>query len=352
MRRKVDEGRFQEILDSFPKVSILVVGDIMMDRFIRGKVSRISPEAPVPVVAVEKEDFLLGGAANVVNNIQSLGGKGALCGVVGDDEPGEQIRKALAEKGIDIRGIFVDSGRQTTVKTRIIAHHPHYQQLVRIDRETPDELKGKTCQSLSKFLCESVDRFDGVILSDYGKGLLTRELIRAVIRRAKASGKPLLVDPKLKNFFLYKGATVVTPNTNEAGEALGIPITDETSFIMAGMKLLSRLRCDALVITRGEKGMTLFEPDHAPFPVPTVAKEVYDVTGAGDTVIGTMALALGTGARVGVKDAAVLANYAAGIVVGKVGTATVNRDELMKAVKALSLFQGIRPSRIMTRVRK
>ncbi len=340
MCRKVDGKRFQEILDSFPKVSILVVGDIMMDRFIRGRVSRISPEAPVPVVAVENEDFLLGGAANVVNNIHSLGGKGALCGVVGDDEQGEQIKKALTEKGIDIRGIFIDPGRQTTVKTRIIAHHPHYQQLVRVDRETPDELKGKICQSLSKFLWESMDRFDGVILSDYGKGLLARELIRAVIQKAKASMKPILVDPKLKNFFLYKGATVVTPNTSEAGEALGIPITDESSLIKAGVKLLKRLRCEALVITRGEKGMTIFEPDQMPFPVPTVAQEVYDVTGAGDTVIGTMALALGTRARVKVKDAAILANYAAGIVVGKVGTATVNRDELMKAVKALSLIKG------------
>ena len=340
MKNSKEKKPLERILSGFPDVSILVVGDIMMDRFIRGKVSRISPEAPVPVVAVENEDFLLGGAANVVNNIHSLGGKGALCGVVGDDEQGEQIKKALTEKGIDIRGLFVDPGRQTTVKTRIIAHHPHYQQLVRVDRETPGELKGKICQSLSKFLSESIDRFHGVILSDYGKGLLTRELIRAVIQKAKASMKPILVDPKLKNFFLYKGATVVTPNTSEAGEALGTPITDESSLIKAGVKLLKRLRCEALVITRGEKGMTIFEPDQTPFPVPTVAREVYDVTGAGDTVIGTMALALGTRSRIRVKDAAILANYAAGIVVGKVGTATVSRDELMKAVKALSLIKG------------
>jgi rfaE bifunctional protein kinase chain/domain len=328
-----EKERLERILGGFPNVRILVVGDIMMDRFIRGKVSRISPEAPVPVVAVEKDDFLLGGAANVVNNIHSLGGKGLLCGVIGDDLPGQQIRKALAENGIDTRGIVIDPGRQTTVKTRIIAHHPHYQQLVRIDRETTDELRGKPCQFLSRFLREQIDGSDGVILSDYGKGLLTRELIRAVIQKAKGAMKPILVDPKLKNFFLYKGATVVTPNTNEAGEALGIPITDESTLITAGMRLLKKLRCKALIITRGEKGMTLFEPDQAPCPVPTVAKEVYDVTGAGDTVIGTMGLALGTGMHVGVKDAAMLANYAAGIVVGKVGTATVSRDELVRAVR-------------------
>jgi D-glycero-beta-D-manno-heptose-7-phosphate kinase len=332
-----EKERLERILRGFTEVSILVVGDIMMDRFIRGRVSRISPEAPVPVVVVEKEDFLLGGAANVVNNIHSLGGRGSLCGVIGDDEMGQQIKKELTGKGVDTRGVFVEPGRQTTVKTRIIAHHPHYQQLVRIDRETTDELNRKTCQSLSRFLRESIDGFDGVILSDYGKGLLTRELIRVIIQEVKASKKPILVDPKLKNFFLYKGATVVTPNMQEASEASGISIADETSLIAAGMKLLKKLRCNALVITRGEKGMTIFEPDATPYPVPTVAKEVYDVTGAGDTVIGTMALALGTGVRVDVKDAAVLANHAAGIVVGKVGTATANRDELMRAIKGKTL---------------
>src|SRR3990170_5720169 len=223
-----EKERLERILRDFSEVRILVVGDIMMDRFIRGRVSRISPEAPVPVVVVEKEDFLLGGAANVVNNIHSLGGKGSLCGVVGDDEAGRQIKKELTEKGIDTLGIVVESGRQTTVKTRIVAHHPHYQQVVRIDRETTDDLKEATIKSLSMFLREYIKGCDGVILSDYGKGLLTRELIRVIIQKAKASKKSILVDPKLNNFFLYRGVSVVTPNTKEASEALGIPISDES----------------------------------------------------------------------------------------------------------------------------
>jgi D-beta-D-heptose 7-phosphate kinase/D-beta-D-heptose 1-phosphate adenosyltransferase len=319
---------FEKILNKFPKVKILVVGDIMMDRFIWGKVSRISPEAPVPVVAVEKETFLLGGAANVVNNIHSLGGKVSLCGVVGDDEMGEKIIKELAEMGIGMHGIFVEQGRQTTTKTRIIAHQ---QQVVRIDREATDHLKVPTFRNLSEFLKKNMEGFNGVILSDYGKGLLTKELIRATIRRAREMKKFIMVDPKLKNFPHYKGATVITPNAAEASAASGILINDLSSLKRAGSMLLKKLGCDVLVITRGEEGIAIFEPHQEPFFVPTGAKEVYDVTGAGDTVIGTMALALGAGARV--IEAAKLANYAAGIVVGKIGTATASRKELVNVIK-------------------
>ena len=319
---------FEKILNKFPKVKILVVGDIMMDRFIWGKVSRISPEAPVPVVAVEKETFLLGGAANVVNNIHSLGGKVSLCGVVGDDEMGEKIIKELAEMGIGMHGIFVEQGRQTTTKTRIIAHQ---QQVVRIDREATDHLKVPTFRNLSEFLKKNMEGFNGVILSDYGKGLLTKELIRATIRRAREMKKFIMVDPKLKNFSHYKGATVITPNAAEASAASGILINDLSSLKRAGSMLLKKLGCDVLVITRGEEGIAIFEPHQEPFFVPTGAKEVYDVTGAGDTVIGTMALALGAGARV--IEAAKLANYAAGIVVGKIGTATASRKELVNVIK-------------------
>jgi len=319
---------FRKILERFSRIKVLVIGDIMMDRFIWGKVSRISPEAPVPVVVVEKETFLLGGAANVVNNIHSLGGKVTLCGVVGDDEMGQRIIKELTEMGIGIDGVFVEQGRQTTVKTRVVAHQ---QQLVRIDRETTDPTKGATLGNLSGFLKVNISGFDGIILSDYGKGLLTGDLIRTAIRRAKDARKLIMVDPKMNNFFSYKGATVVTPNTAEASAALGIPITDLSSLRKVGKVLLRRLRCDVLIITRGDEGMAVFEPHREPFLVPTVAKEVFDVTGAGDTVIGTMTLALGAGAQV--IDAARLANYAAGIVVGKVGTATVNRQELIRAIK-------------------
>lgn len=317
----------KSILSKFSRVKILVVGDIMMDRFIWGKVSRISPEAPVPVVVVEKETFRLGGAANVVNNIHSLGGKVSLCGVMGDDEMGQKILRELTEKGIENHGLFIEEGRQTTVKTRIFANQ---QQVVRIDRERSDLLRMSTLQNLNEFLQKNIERFDGIILSDYGKGLLGRKLIQMIIKKGKESSQLIMVDPKLKNFFLYKGATVVTPNAKEASEASGIPVVDETSLIKVGKKLLRSLRCDVLAITRGEEGMAIFEPNQEPFFIHTVAKEVYDVTGAGDTVIGIMTLALATGASV--RRAAEIANFAAGIVVGKMGTATVSQEELIKVI--------------------
>jgi D-beta-D-heptose 7-phosphate kinase/D-beta-D-heptose 1-phosphate adenosyltransferase len=333
MIRMRERKKLESILKGFPRVRLLVVGDIMMDRSIFGKVSRISPEAPVPVIIAETEDFNLGGAANVAHNIRSLGGMVSLCGILGDDENGKKIYKKIVERGIRTQGIFFEQGRQTTVKTRIIAHHPHYQQLVRVDRETTDHPKASTLRNLSRFLTEKIEDFDGVVFSDYGKGLLTRKLIQTIVERARQSKKLIMVDPKVKNFFFFKGATVITPNTNEASEASRIPVTDQSSVEKIGRSLLKRLKCSALVITQGEKGMIIFERDQRPYRVPTVAKEVYDVTGAGDTVIGTMALALGTGRRVSVKDAASLANYAAGIVVGKVGTAIVSSEELLKVIR-------------------
>ncbi|HMK52183.1 MAG TPA: D-glycero-beta-D-manno-heptose-7-phosphate kinase [Thermodesulfobacteriota bacterium] len=333
MIRMKERKKLEFILKGFSRVKLLVVGDIMMDRFVSGKVSRISPEAPVPVVIVEKEEFNLGGAANVAHNIRSLGGVVSLCGILGKDENGRKLYKKIAEKEIQTHGIFFEPGRQTTVKTRIIAHHPHHQQLVRVDRETTDHPKVSTSKVLLGFLTEGINDFDGIVISDYGKGLLTRNLIQTIIKRAKKSKKFVMVDPKVKNFFFYKGATVITPNTQEASEASRTSYTDQSSVEEMGKKLLKRLSCKALVITQGEKGMTIFERHQKPYRVPTVAKEVYDVTGAGDTVIGTMALALGTGPRVNVKDAASLANYAAGVVVGKVGTAIVNREELLKVIR-------------------
>ncbi|HSB05440.1 MAG TPA: D-glycero-beta-D-manno-heptose-7-phosphate kinase [Thermodesulfobacteriota bacterium] len=328
MRNRTNPSMLKAILGRFSEAKILVVGDIMMDRFIWGKVSRISPEAPVPVVLVERETLLLGGAANVVNNIHSLGGHVSLCGVIGDDEGGQRVLRELTQRGVDIRGLVIEEGRQTTTKTRIIAHQ---QQVVRIDRETTDFLKSSTFRDLSRFIDENIRDCDGIILSDYGKGLLTRELIRALIRRASETKKFVMVDPKLKNFFFYRGATVITPNTGEASAAAGVPITDLSSLKRVGKALLKRLRCEVLVITRGEEGMALFEPNQEPYLVPTVAREVYDVTGAGDTVIGTMALAMAAGVRV--RDAARLANHAAGIVVGKVGTATVTQEELAREIR-------------------
>jgi rfaE bifunctional protein kinase chain/domain len=318
---------WEKILDGFSKVKLLVIGDIMLDRFIWGKVSRLSPEAPVPVVLVERESFLLGGAANVVHNVKALGGQVSVCGVVGDDEMGIRILKDLDRAGVGTRGVIIEPERQTTVKTRVIAHH---QQVVRIDREAAEPLRASTVASVLKFVAEQMSRFDGVILSDYGKGLLTERLFRATIRKAKETKTLIMVDPKPKNIFFCKGATVITPNTAEAGAALGVSISTPESLRKAGNALLKRLHCQVLVITRGEEGMAIFEPHREPFFVPTVAREVYDVTGAGDTVIGTMALAMASGVHL--KDAVRLANYAAGIVVGKMGTATVTPEELIRVI--------------------
>jgi rfaE bifunctional protein kinase chain/domain len=333
MNKKQERERFEKIVDRFSRVRILVIGDIMLDRFIWGKVSRISPEAPVPVVLVDNYDnefFHLGGAANVANNIHSLGGKTSLCGVIGDDANGVRIREELRKIGIPTDGIFDEPGRQTTVKTRIFANQ---QQVVRIDRETTDHPGDSTLRDILKFLVKKINDCEAVILSDYEKGLLSKKLIRAIIQKGKESKKWIMVDPKLKNFFSYKGATVVTPNRKEVSEASGIPISDQSSLNRVGRILLRRLKCDALVVTQGEEGMTIFEPHQEPDLVRAEAKEVYDVTGAGDTVIGTMTLALAAGAKV--KDAARLANYAAGIVVGKRGTAAVQQEELIKAIRTL-----------------
>jgi D-beta-D-heptose 7-phosphate kinase/D-beta-D-heptose 1-phosphate adenosyltransferase len=328
VKRKGQGETLERLVRHFAEARILVVGDIMVDRFMWGKVSRISPEAPVPVVLVDRETFLFGGAANVVHNIHTLGGSVSLCGVVGDDDLGQRILKGLDEVGVQTDGIFVEQGRQTTVKTRVIAHQ---QQVVRIDRETTDHLKRSTLRDVLNFIHDHMKDFDSIVLSDYGKGLLTRGLIRSLIKKARQTKTCVLVDPKVKNFFSYRGANVITPNTTEAGAASGMAITDLPSLKRAGRVLLRRLRCDILLVTRGEEGMAVFEPHKEPLLVPTVAKEVYDVTGAGDTVIGTMALALATGAST--RAAANLANYAAGIVVGKVGTATVDREELIQVIR-------------------
>ncbi len=330
----MERKRLETILKKFPKVKIVVVGDVMMDRFIWGRVSRISPEAPVPVVLVDNNDksetLRLGGAANVANNIQSLGGEVLLCGVVGDDELGLKFREKLEENGIQTEGIFTEKGRQTTIKTRIFANQ---QQVVRIDRETIDHPKIHILQDFTNFIVRKIEDFDGIIISDYGKGVLTGTLIRAIIRKARRSRKPVLVDPKLRNYRFYKGATVVTPNTKEASEASRVPIVDRSSIEKIGDKLLKELKCRALVITRGEEGMAIFEPHRKPAYVRTDRVEVFDVTGAGDTVIGTLALGLGTGLDVSIREAAELANYAAGVVVGRMGTAAATRKDLIEAIR-------------------
>lgn len=319
----IDVGK---LLQRFKKTTLLVVGDIMIDEFIWGTVSRISPEAPVPVVAVTHEDLLLGGAANVVHNVHSLGGRVLLAGLIGDDRMGEKIKELLTVQGINKGGLVVEAGRPTTVKTRIVAHS---QQVVRFDRESRNPISTQSQEQLIEYIDTHWSRVNGVIVADYGKGLIIPDLMDFIMNKKRTDGQLVAVDPKVNNFAFYTGATILTPNRYEAEAAAGKEIQDEESLMEVGNQLLERFASQAVLITRGEEGMALFEQDGAVTAVPTVAKEVYDVTGAGDTVISALTLALAAGSTF--PEAAVLANYAAGIVVGKVGTATVSPEELKKA---------------------
>jgi len=317
--------RYKEILDEFKRKKILVVGDIILDRYIWGRVNRISPEAPVPIVEVSGENFLLGGAANVSHNIVSLGGKSTIVGIAGNDRPGEILTKLLEQKGI--KNCVIYTSRPTTVKTRVIAHN---QQVVRFDREDRGKLDGKNLSELKNKLIYEIQNHDAVIISDYKKGVVSLELVREIIKHAKPRKIFVAVDPKVGHFHLYKDVSLITPNIQEASQASGIEIKDDKTLIKAGKFLLKKIPCDAVLITRGEHGMSLFVNNKV-VHVPTVAKNVYDVTGAGDTVIAVFTLSLVSGATM--EEAAVISNHAAGIVVGEVGTAVTNRGSLLKSLK-------------------
>ena len=311
-------------LEGISAGNVLVIGDVIVDHFIWGKVSRISPEAPVPVVEVYKENMLLGGAANVLNNIYSLGGKATLCGVVGKDLMADQLEDLLRGLPSSVDGIFRADDRPTMVKTRIVAHN---QQVVRFDREKRIPLADHVLQRMERYLDDHLDGFDAVVVSDYAKGLISEELMDFLRRRLSGKReKPIIVDPKPGRLALFKQVSIVTPNHHEAELMSGLAITDQTSLLAAAARLLDQLECEAVLITRGEEGMALLERNKPLYSIPTKAREVYDVTGAGDTVVAVLALGLATG--LDYRTSALLANYAAGIVVGKVGTATTTVAEL------------------------
>ncbi len=299
----------------------------MIDRFIWGAVSRISPEAPVPVVRVDRESSSLGGAGNVAQNIAALGGRAVLVGVRGDDTDGEAMARHCVTAGIPTEGLVLAAGRPTTVKTRVVAHHQH---VVRFDREDDGNLDQRTEKALIDRALSSLGSSEALIVSDYDKGGVSEGLLAALLPAAHARGIPIVVDPKVRLFQMYRPSTVVTPNTREALEAAGPATRGGTDIEAAGRKLLGLLGCPYLLITRGEKGMLLMREGGAALTIPTVAREVFDVTGAGDTVAATLGLALACGASV--EEGAILANQAAGIVVGKVGTASVSRAELLQAL--------------------
>ena len=321
--------RLLAALERFGKARILVLGDFILDQFVWGSVKRISPEAPVPVVNVERESFMPGGSLNVAHNITTLGGTVYPCGVVGRDLAGRMLLKSMRKEGIETAGVIYDRDRPTSLKTRIIAHS---QQVVRFDREMTHAVSKEDQQGMLKFLKKKIPQVDVVIIEDYGKGVITRQLLETVIPLARSKKKLITVDPKEEHFELYRGVTALTPNRQEAGEAVGRELETDAQIDAAGAEILRRLVCDGVLVTLGEDGMVLFEKKGKVTAIPTAAREVFDVSGAGDTVIASLALALAAGAEL--SDAAMLSNLAAGIVVGKLGTATVNLQELKAAVQA------------------
>lgn len=322
---RISKERFEQIFSEWGRHRILVLGDVMLDEYLWGSVSRISPEAPVPVVEIARESVKLGGAANVALNVKALGDDPILVGVVGNDRNGQRVTSALKDAQIRSDGIFVDNPRMTTTKTRVIAHN---QQVVRADRENTEELSEELTGKIMGFVEEKMPDVSGVIISDYGKGMITHGLLSQLIRLCRQNQTFVAVDPKDTHFMNYKEVSLITPNHHEAGFVYGKRIRNEDILKEVGWGLLERLKVDALLITRGEKGMSLFEKDRTLTQFPTRAREVYDVTGAGDTVIS--AFACGVAAKANFREATLISNHAAGLVVAEIGTAQAGREELMK----------------------
>jgi rfaE bifunctional protein kinase chain/domain len=329
VHRILTKKRAMEIIASFSQAGVLVVGDVMVDHFIWGSVSRISPEAPVPVVDVQKDSILLGGCANVLNNIHSMGGRVYVAGVIGADNIGKKLLTELSDRKIETEGIVIKKDRPTTLKTRIVAHG---QQMVRFDKEDRKPISQSTINKILEYVKSLRNKIGAIVISDYNKGVVSEELVQGIRKIVDDLDIFICVDPKQNNFSIYKGAHVITPNHYEVQRAAGMELTGDDNIQRLSESLLKRYDFPAILVTRGEEGMSLFENGpkiiHTHFPVQ--AREVYDVTGAGDTVIGM--LALGLAAKANLKEATCLANLAAGIVVEKIGTATVSQKELIEVL--------------------
>lgn len=320
--------KFVEAIRRFPQKRILVIGDLMLDVFIWGEVRRISPEAPVPVVEIREETMLLGGAANVVHNLRALEGRVYVTGLIGDDLPGRDLTELLRQIAVPTEGLIVEKNRPTTVKTRIIAHN---QQVVRFDREQCFSIPEGSRRRALAYLEAHLKQLDAVIISDYGKGMITPEFMEGVRSLRLDGSVPLIVDPTVNHTDLYRNVTMITPNQIEASQMAGMEIHDEATLIEAGERLMNRLGCEMVLITRGKEGMSLFRQESQTTHIPTAARRVYDVTGAGDTVIATVTMGLVAG--LSPVESAFLANVAAGIVVGEVGTATISSDRLAATIR-------------------
>jgi D-glycero-beta-D-manno-heptose-7-phosphate kinase len=325
----IAKQRALELLSEIGTRNIVVLGDVMLDEFLWGEVTRISPEAPVPVVDIRRESTHLGGAANVLANLLALGAQASVIGVVGDDFAGERIRSSVRAKSAlqTDAELVIDTSRPTTIKTRIIAQN---QMVVRADREHRTPVNGQTEDLIISAVKAAIENAHALIVSDYDKGVVTPRILSEVL--PAAYGRiPVLIDPKMRNFDAYHPATLVTPNHHEALRLAGLEEDSDGTLQTAAQMIRDRLGCDAVLITRGDRGMMLVAGDNDPVNVETAAREVFDVTGAGDTVIAALGAALAAGASM--TEAAVLANHAAGIVVGKLGTATASAEEVLDSIQ-------------------
>ncbi len=331
---KLTLSRLQKLLDAFSQVRLLVVGDVVLDEYLRGQVERISPEAPVPVLHVQGESIVLGGAGNVVRNVVALAGSCEFCSVVGDDADGDRVAGLLAELGVDADRLVRVAGRPTSRKTRVVARS---QQIVRVDRETDEPIPAAAVKRLVAAVEAAIADVGGVILEDYGKGMLTPGAIRKVMASSTRAGVPVAVDPK-RELRAFKGAALLKPNLREAELLAGVSAREKGGLEEIARRLRKKIGGGELVITRGGQGMSLFRGSKTRTDVATIPQEVYDVQGAGDTTIAILTLAIGAGASL--HEAAVLANAGAGVVVGKTGTATASREEIVAMLpRALTAAQ-------------
>ncbi len=325
----ISPAKLQKYFKNSKNKKIAVIGDVMLDKYVYGHVSRISPEAPVQVIDIESTEYKLGGAANVANNIKALGAEPVLIGVIGDDYDAHHYMDTMRKQKLSTEGILRDKSRPTTSKTRVIAHSQH---IIRIDSEVKHNISNETAKKLIKFVKDNLNDFVSVILQDYNKGVLTKEVIKNIISICKTADKPVYVDPKYDNFFEYVNISIFKPNKKEVQDVLGMPVENDESVKKAGRILIDRLNCEYLILTRGEKGMLMFDKEKnktAVLNIPTKARKVADVSGAGDTVISTLAVMLAGGADI--KEAVALANQAAGIVCEEVGIIPIYKDALLNS---------------------
>ncbi len=332
MTSKITSHKLQKIFKKSKNKKIAILGDVMLDKYVYGDISRISPEAPVPVIDTMKTEYKLGGAANVANNVKALEAEPILIGVIGDDYDAGHYLEVMRSQGLSTVGIFKDKSRPTTSKTRVISHSQH---VLRVDSERKHDLSPELSKKILGFIKNNLNTFEAVILQDYNKGVLTKEVITSVISLCRNSGKPVYVDPKFMNFFEYKDVTIFKPNRKEVSDILAMKLDGDDSVREAGRRIIDSLNCEYLVLTRGEKGMMLFDKEKGKtvvLDIPTRARKVADVSGAGDTVISTIAVMLAGGANI--IESVMLANSAAGIVCEEVGIVPIYRKALLESLRS------------------